>query len=80
MNPRVTAVEAMDGYRVRLSFTNGEKKLFDMTPYLDKGIFRELVDTSYFKSVRVCAGSICWPHEQDLCPDTLYENGQPIKV
>ena len=78
MNPRVIAVEAIDGYSVRLSFTNGEQKLFDMTPYLDKGIFCELADPEYFRSVRVCGGSICWPHEQDLCPDTLYEKGSPL--
>lgn len=78
MNPRVTAVEAMDGFCVHLSFANGEQKLFDMTPYLDKGVFRELTDPAYFKAVRVCGGSICWPHEQDLCPDTLYEKGRSL--
>jgi hypothetical protein len=78
MNPRVTAVEAMEGYNVKLFFANGEQKLFDMTPYLDKGVFRELAEAAYFRAVRVCGGSICWPHEQDLCPDTLYENGKPI--
>lgn len=75
MNPRVTAVEAVEGYYVRVLFANGEQKLFDMKPYLDKGIFRELAVPAYFKSVHVCGGTICWPNEQDLCPDTLYEKG-----
>jgi hypothetical protein len=78
MNPRVTAVEPMDGYRVRLLFSSGEQKLFDMAPYLDKGVFRELATPAYFRSVRVCGGTICWSNEQDLCPDTLYEKGIPI--
>jgi hypothetical protein len=78
MNPRIKAAEAVDDYCVRLFFDNGEQKLFDMTPYLNKGVFRELADPVYFRSVRVSGGSICWPHEQDLCPDTLYEKGRPL--
>jgi hypothetical protein len=78
MNPRVSVVEPMNEYRIRLVFTNGEKKIFDMTPYLDKGVFRELAIPAYFRSVRVCGGTVCWPNEQDLCPDTLYEKGIPF--
>ena len=26
----------------------------------------------YFKQVQVLDGTVVWPHEQDICPDTLY--------
>ena len=41
-------------------------------PLLDFGIFRELQDKTYFKKVQVVNGTVAWPHEQDICPDTLY--------
>jgi len=58
MNPRIKRAEAMDGFCVKLLFDNGEQKMFDMTPYLDKGVFRELSDPAYFRTVRVNGGSI----------------------
>jgi hypothetical protein len=39
---------------------------------LDFGVFKELRDISYFKQVKASGGTVVWPHEQDICPDTLY--------
>jgi len=72
MNPRVIAVKPNLGYTLTLTFTNGEVKIFDVKPYLDKGIFRELKDPSLFNTVRPSLGSIRWNDGQDFCPDTLY--------
>ena len=49
-----------------------EVKVFDMKPYLDIGIFKELKDLQLFNSVKPFLGSIQWKNGQDLCPDTLY--------
>lgn len=62
----------LDGYKLLLVFTNDEEKIFDCSPYLDKGIFRLLADKSYFAAVKVVDGTVQWPDEQDFCPDTLY--------
>ena len=72
MNPDVIKVKPRKDYTLLLTFKNGEKKVFDVKPYLDKGIFRELKDESLFKTVRPFLGSIQWKNGQDLCPDTLY--------
>lgn len=77
MNPRVKAVVPQADYRLKLTFTNGEVRLFDVTPYLDTGIFRELRDVRLFNSVRPFLGSIQWKSGQDLCPDMLYEQSEP---
>ena len=45
---------------------------YDCTPLLDFGIFRELRDRAYFKKAQVVGGTVAWPNEQDICPDTLY--------
>jgi hypothetical protein len=39
---------------------------------LEFGVFKELRNYSYFKSANVSGGTVAWPHEQDICPDTLY--------
>jgi hypothetical protein len=77
LHPRVEAVEPGPDYRLRLTFANGEVRVFDMTPYLDTGIFRQLRDRSVFNSVRPFLGSIQWSNEADLCPDMLYEQSVP---
>jgi hypothetical protein len=72
MNPRVKDVKPNPDYTITLIFTNEEVKVFDMKPYLDTGIFKELKEHSLFNSVKPFLGSIQWKNGQDLCPDTLY--------
>ncbi|MCH8874795.1 DUF2442 domain-containing protein, partial [candidate division KSB1 bacterium] len=31
---------------------------------------------SYFRQVKVLHGTVSWPHDQDICPDTLYLDSQ----
>ena len=78
MNPRVTGVKPLDNYRIELLFANQERRVFDVKPYLTIGIFRELWDTALFNGIRAFNGSIIWPNELDLDPDTLYMNSQPV--
>lgn len=78
MNPRVTAVKPNRDYTITLLFTNGETRTFDVRPYLDRGIFRELKDLRSFNSVRPFLGSIQWQNGQDFCPDTLYMDSVPV--
>jgi Protein of unknown function (DUF2442) len=75
MNPRVKAVKANPDYTLTLTFTNDEIKVFDVKPYLEKGIFRELKDRKEFNSARPFLGSIQWRNGQDFCPDMLYVDG-----
>ena len=72
MNPRVKKVTPLDGYKLHLEFSNGEVGLYDCTHLLDFGVFRELKNVDYFKKAMVFAGTVAWPNEQDICPDTLY--------
>ena len=77
MNPRVTHVKPEQNFSLLLTFTNGEVKRFDVKPYLEIGIFKELQDVSVFNSVKPFLGSIQWSNGVDLCPDTLYMESLP---
>ena len=72
MNLQVTKVKVRPKHKLYIKFNNGKVKLFDVTPYLEKGIFTELKNENYLKKVRIVWGGIEWPHEQDLSVDTLY--------
>ncbi len=72
MNPRVREVIPTDDYKLRMVFTNGESGIYDCSELLDFGVFQELRDLTYFKQAAVVDGTVAWPHEQDICPDTLY--------
>jgi hypothetical protein len=67
-----------DNYLLLLTFENGEKRLFDLKPYLDFGIFQELKDLRLFKTVRVSFDSIEWDNEADLDPELLFQKS--IKI
>jgi len=69
---RVIAVAANDDFSLDLKFNDGSVKRFDARPYLDYEFFSELKDPNYFKQVRLAFGTIQWPHEQDISPETLY--------
>jgi len=73
MSPRVAEVHPAADFTLELVFTNGETGVYDCRPILTFGVFRELQDLPYFLQAKVLGGTVTWPHEQDICPDTLYE-------
>ena len=76
MNPRVINVKPDQNFTLLVTFNNGEEKRFDVKPYLNIGMFKELKDESMFNSVKPFLGSIQWANGLDLCPDTLYLEGK----
>lgn len=74
----VKQVKPVDDYLLYLTFENGETKRFDMKPYLDIGIFKELKELSVFNTVRVNFDSIEWANEADLDPEILYKYSETV--
>ena len=72
MNPRVKKVTPQPGYKLKVVFSNNEQGLYDCSKLLDFGVFQELKDMAYFNKVMVCDGTVAWPNDQDICPDTIY--------
>jgi len=52
----------------------------DCPSLLDFRTFRELNDPDYFQKATVLNGTVTWPHEQDIFPDTLYEDSIPLNA
>ncbi len=80
MYPAVKSVKPLAGYKLLLEFSNGEEKIFDVTPYLNMGKFSELKDISLFNSVTVKFDSIEWANQLDIDPEFLYANGVNVRT
>ena len=82
---RIKKVEYIDGYRLKLLFSDKKTKIVDIEPIIkkSKGLFHPLKDIEYFKRVSLDDSqhplSICWPNGEDLCPDVLYGMGKELK-
>lgn len=74
----VKAVVPLPDYRLYVEIEDGRKGVFDMKPYLDHGVFRELRDERYFRQVGILFGALTWPHEQDVAPETLLARMTPV--
>jgi hypothetical protein len=73
----VIRVEPRPDYQLLVEFENHEQRCFDLTPYLDIGVFRRLRDASLFKAAFVDGGTVAWPGEIDIAPETLYLESRP---
>jgi len=72
---KVVAVPKLNGWLL-LDFDNGQRKFVDIRPSMI-GQLEKLKEPDFFKQVTVDKelGTITWPGELDLDPDTLYEQG-----
>ncbi len=68
---KVISVEPVGDYKLKVLLSNGKQGIFDVSPYLDKGVFCELKEPEYFRRVKVAFGGVIWPHEQDLSAETI---------
>ncbi len=69
----VTNVQAQPGYRLIIQFENGELRRFDMSPYMDQKPWLKLKGSPLFYRAKVEYGTVVWPGEIDIDPETLYE-------
>jgi len=75
---KVVAVRANQDFSLDLRFNDGSLRKFDVKPYLNYSVFTELQNIHYFQQVRIAFGTVQWPHEQDIGPETLYLESMPI--
>lgn len=75
----VKTVRPLEDYRIYVEIEDGRKGVFDLKPYLDRGVFRELRDKHYFDQVGIVFGAVTWPHEQDIAPETLVAGMVPLE-
>ena len=69
---KVTAVKPLRGRMMLVTFSTGEKRLFDATT-LQGSAFTPLADESIFNNPALFHGVITWNNgEIDIAPETVY--------
>ncbi len=75
---RVRHAVPLQGYWVRLEFTNGMQRDVDLEPYLHGPIFEPVRgNVALFRALRVEGGTVAWPNGADIDPDVLYHGLKP---
>ena len=76
LQPKIKSVKPTEPFSLFLEYETGEKKLFDVLPYIKGSWYGELEDKNYFKNVRIInkGYGIEWTNGQDIAPHELYEN------
>ena len=74
----IKQVKPLENYNLLLTFENGERRQFDMSPYLNIGIFQELKDEKMFRTVKTNFDTIEWDNEADIDPEILYKESKMI--
>ena len=89
---KITAVVPNDNFTLTLSFDNGEKRLFDVTPLLKEGtVFETFLNLEDFKRVYIddtnCVAwdinpeidsQIVWNNKVDISSDSCYVDSVPV--
>ena len=79
LQPKVVSVYPLPDYKVKVEFDTGEKKVFDVTPYITGDWFGKLKDVDFFKTVRISGNTIEWVGGQDISPHELYDCSTSIR-
>jgi len=74
----VISVEPHKDNTLLLIFENNEKRLFDMAPYLDRKPFKKLKNSQLFMRAKVAYGTVVWPGNIDIAPETLWDCSKRI--
>jgi hypothetical protein len=72
----VTDVQLLEGFSLRLSFSDGETRDLDMAPFIFRTtgpMFQPLADINFFRQVIAdpILGTIAWPNGADIDPLVL---------
>ena len=74
--PQLASVAPKEGKTILLTYTTGEQRVFDVSPYIKGSWFGELADQEYFRLVQIeptYREWVVWPHGQDIAPHELYD-------
>ena len=74
----VVRVVAHPDFTLELEYANDERRHFDMTPLLTISPWTALGAWPLFRCARVQHGTVAWPGDLDIAPETLYDCSTPI--
>ena len=74
----VISVWPRPDFQLELEFQNGERRRFYVRPLLSMKPWTRIASPAVFELARVDYGTVVWPGEVDIAPETLYEESVPL--
>lgn len=76
----VIRVTPTPDFKLLLEFENGEHRVFDMSPLMNKKPFDRLKGSPLFMKAYVDYGTVVWPGNIDIAPETLYDRSKTLRT
>lgn len=71
---RPSRIEALSGFRLRVTYPDGTDGVIDLSGDVGRGVFAPLADEAFFRTVHLGRyGQIAWSEELEICPDAAYQ-------
>ena len=67
----VVAVKPLPSFELDLRYADGSQRRFDMKPLLAVKPWNKISALSLFTQVKVAYGTVMWPGDIDIAPETL---------
>ena len=65
-------------FQIDIEYDNGERRRFDMRPLLSMKPWDRIAAPAIFSLATVDYGTVVWPGEIDIAPETLYVDSVPL--
>ena len=79
--PTIKSVSVIDSLTLLVSFSNDEKRRYNISPLLDREMFSALKNPAFFRNVRVdrCGYALIWNEDTDISEYEIWVHGKPAK-
>ncbi len=74
----VVSVKPLPDYRLQVALSDGRRGIYDVSSFLDFGVFKQLKAPAYFALAKVFISGVGWPGGQDIGPFTITEGMRPL--
>ena len=70
----VVDAKPLDEMKVFVSFDNGVSGVFDCSYLVRDRYWAKLKSPAFFRQVRAECGTLCWPEDIDLPPESVWDD------